>query len=93
MLKLQLLPDMAPTAAAGQHLGLQLVSAAQVPAMRPSPEQRDLVVGTAYEGQRGPRHYGNYVSADKPTPYEILSSPEAGLQRCACCSGLTHTML
>lgn len=30
--------------------------------MRPSAEQRDLVVGTAYEGQRGPRHYGNYVS-------------------------------
>ena len=38
--------------------------------MRPSAEQRDLVVGTAYEGQRGPRHYGNYVSgaASHPEP-------------------------
>ena len=43
--------------------------------MRPSPEQRDLVVGTAYEGQRGPRHYGHYVSGAPTSPCIPRSSP------------------
>lgn len=34
----------------------------QIPTLRPSAEQVDLVVGTAYEGQRGPRHYGDYTA-------------------------------